>query len=78
MALLAGYRPVQADEGEAGQVMIEDDALIPLLLVMAACTTLAFLALMNVVVFVAGEAAGAFLFLNGVAAMAVLAGDLFM
>jgi len=78
MAFLAGYRRVEADEGKAGYVMIKYHSLIPLLLVMAAFATLAFLAFVHVIVLVAGEAVGTIFFLLGFAAVAGLAGDVFV
>ena len=54
MAFLAGYRRVETDEGKAGYVMIKYHPRIPLPLVMAAFATLAFLAFVHVIVFVAG------------------------
>jgi len=78
MAFLAGHRRVEADEGKAGYVMIKYHPLIPLPLVMAAFATLAFLAFVHVIVFVAGEAGGAIFFLLGFTAVADLAGDVFV
>jgi len=75
MALLAGHRRVQTDEGKAGYVMVEYHAFVPFLLIVAAGTLFALLALVNIVILMAGKTSITLLFFVHVAAMAVLAGD---
>ena len=70
MAFLAGYRRVETDEGKAGHVMVEDHPFVPFLLVVAAGALLAFLALMNIVILMAGKTGITTLFLVQVATMA--------
>ena len=69
---------MQADEREMRHVMVEDDALVPFLLIVAARALLAFLALVDVVIFMAGKTGVTSLLLVQIAAMAVLAGNFFM
>jgi hypothetical protein len=75
MTFLARHGGMQADEREAGHVMVEYHSLVPLLLVVAARALLTFLVFMYVIVFMAGKTGLAYLLLVQVTAMAVLAGD---
>ena len=78
MALLARHRRVESDEGKAGYVMVKYHALTPFLLIVAAGTLFAFLALVYIVILMAGKTGCAIPLLVGIAAMAVLAGDVLM
>ena len=75
MTFLARNGGMQADEREAGHVMVEDHALVPLLFVMATGAYFTFLALMYVVAFMTGKTSITPLLLIQIAAMAILAGD---
>ena len=78
MTFFARYGGMQADEREAGHVMIEDHAFVPYLFVVATGALFAFLAFVHVVVLVAGKTGITTLFLVQVATMAILAGNIFM
>ena len=58
--------------------MIEHDALVPVVFVVAAVAFLTFLALMHIIIFMAVVTGSAILVLIYVAAMTVLASDVFM
>lgn len=58
MASLAGRDGVHADEGEIGQVVIKEDFGPPPLEIMAFVASLAFLALVRIILAVTGDAGG--------------------
>ena len=78
MALLAGHSRVQTDKWKAGYVMVEYHAFVPFLLIVAAGALFTLLALVNIVILMAGKTGCAIPLLVGIAAMAVLAGDVLM
>ena len=78
MAFLARHGGMQTDERETRHVMVEDDALVPFLLIVTARALLSFLALVDVIIFMAGKTGIASLLLVQITAMAVLAGHFFV
>ena len=58
--------------------MIEDHALVPFLLIMAACTSFPFFTFMDVICLMASEASIAFLFLVQIAPVAILTCNIFV
>ena len=78
MAFFAGHRGVQAKQGEAGQVVIENNTVAPAGHLMAALTLLAFLSLVNIIRLVAAETGGRQVFSVNVAAMTGVAQQLLM
>ena len=78
MAFFAGHRGVQAKQGEAGQVMIENNTVAPAGHLMAALTLLAFLSVVNIIRLVAAETGDRQVFIVNVAAMAGVAQQLLM
>ena len=78
MAFFAGHRGVQAKQGEAGQVVIENNTVAPAGHLMAALTLLAFLSLVNIIRLVAAETGGRQIFIVNVAAMTGVAQQLLM
>lgn len=78
MAFFTGHRGVQAKQGEAGQVVIENNTVAPAGHLMAALTLLAFLSLVNIIRLVAAETGGREVFIVNVAAMTGVAQQLLM
>ena len=72
MTLFTRHRCVETDKGKAGHVMVEYYVLVPFLLVVAAGTLFALLALVNVIILMAGKTGVTPLIFFQVAAMAVL------
>ena len=78
MTLFAGHRSMQTDQGKAGDLVVERNALSPIDIIMATLATLTQLSLMRILLLVARVAGNRQLLSIKIARVAIVALHLFM